>query len=225
MKKSSTGFFRWDGFGKPLVEFVKQERKIDPALAFWMLGWGFDATPKNVLERQSGGIIYIEVTPDTCCGCRICEMVCSLSHEGLCSPELSRIRVVNQPAKEIDIPIVCIQCGICAAKCPANAIGINKETQVYIVDAKRCVGCGVCAAVCPFGAISLPASTKYAIRCDLCGGEPACVKACPTGCLAVQEQEHVSSYQLPPEATRSHWASFIAEHLVEDSEVEHGKAT
>jgi Fe-S-cluster-containing hydrogenase component 2 len=36
---------------------------------------------------------------------------------------------------------------------------------------------------CPFGVISINPDKKEMIKCDLCEGNPQCVKWCPTGAL------------------------------------------
>jgi Fe-S-cluster-containing hydrogenase component 2 len=41
----------------------------------------------------------------------------------------------------------------------------------------------MCITACPFGVISLHPEKHVAIKCDLCGGDPECVKHCPTGAL------------------------------------------
>ena len=46
----------------------------------------------------------------------------------------------------------CIACGICAEKCPMDAITVS---DYAIVDEKLCIGCGVCARACPENAIRL----------------------------------------------------------------------
>jgi Fe-S-cluster-containing hydrogenase component 2 len=49
-------------------------------------------------------ILMIDVKK--CTGCRICELVCSLSHDGECNPLKSRIRVFNIEEEGIDMPCV-----------------------------------------------------------------------------------------------------------------------
>jgi formate dehydrogenase beta subunit len=57
------------------------------------------------------------------------------------------------------------------------------------VDPKLCIGCGYCLSGCPFNVPRFHAQTGKMAKCTLCvdrtqvGLEPACVKACPTGCL------------------------------------------
>jgi Flp pilus assembly CpaF family ATPase len=47
---------------------------------------------------------------------------------------------------------------------------------VYAVDPEKCDGCGEC--FCPYGALEIKG---YARKCDLCGGDPQCVKVCVKG--------------------------------------------
>jgi nitroreductase/NAD-dependent dihydropyrimidine dehydrogenase PreA subunit len=51
---------------------------------------------------------------------------------------------------------LCIQCGECAADCPASIISMDDGyPQIEIVDEARCYRCQHCLAVCPTGAISI----------------------------------------------------------------------
>lgn len=44
----------------------------------------------------------------------------------------------------------CIQCGACAAECPAEAI--TEGDDRFVIDADKCLDCGACADTCPVGA-------------------------------------------------------------------------
>ncbi len=117
-----------------------------------------------------------------CSGCRRCEIVCSLSHEGKIWPEASRIRVFML-VPGIEVPHLCAQCNDypCVEACPTNALSINKETEAVIVDKEKCVACGKCIEACPGNVPFIHPEENYAVICDLCGGEPKCVEVCKEG--------------------------------------------
>ena len=45
---------------------------------------------------------------------------------------------------------------------------------------------------CPFGAISIDSGDEKLIKCDLCGGDPTCVKFCSTGALQYVKEDTYS---------------------------------
>ena len=47
----------------------------------------------------------------------------------------------------------CIKCGLCAKRCPINAIEFIEDEKKIIFKENRCMGCGVCVYKCPTGAI------------------------------------------------------------------------
>jgi len=49
----------------------------------------------------------------------------------------------------------CTGCGLCQAVCPFDAITIDEETKVAVVNGVVCKGCGACAAACWPGAIDI----------------------------------------------------------------------
>jgi Fe-S-cluster-containing hydrogenase component 2 len=64
-----------------------------------------------------------------------------------------------------------------------EAITLNKLTGAKEVTEAVCVGCKVCTIACPFGTVNYNADTGKVIKCDLCGGDPECAKACPTSAI------------------------------------------
>lgn len=52
----------------------------------------------------------------------------------------------NNPTKYIIIDD-CLDCGLCVAECPSEAIA--KFDEVYMILTGRCTKCGVCTEVCP----------------------------------------------------------------------------
>ncbi len=43
----------------------------------------------------------------------------------------------------------CIFCTICAKKCPADAIKVDRENKVWEIEHLRCISCGACTEACP----------------------------------------------------------------------------
>ena len=130
--------------------------------------------------------IVLQIDPDSCGACHICEMVCSLQQAGECNPARSRIRVLRGEMKET--LLVCRQCEVlfCAAACPEGAIRRDPGSGVTRVEEESCNGCQRCREACPFQAISFDAARRKVLICDQCGGEPQCAAWCPRGALQVE---------------------------------------
>lgn len=119
--------------------------------------------------------------PTACDGCRVCEMVCALKHERECNPLSSRIRVIREPTKGVNIPITCLHCEkpICKDICPVKAISIDYATGLVSSPNKNtCIGCKLCISACPISAPVFSPEHGVVIKCDLCDGDPTCVKFC-----------------------------------------------
>ncbi len=122
----------------------------------------------------------IVVRARDCTGCRICESTCALYNDQVNDPSRSRIQVVKDTNFGLNKPVLCYQCKNppCAVPCPVDAIKRDEESGVVRIDYDLCIGCDLCAAECPFSAIiTLP---DRVVKCDLCGGNPQCVKYCET---------------------------------------------
>lgn len=126
----------------------------------------------------------MKVNKDVCSGCRYCEVMCSISHsgEGEVNPRKARIRVHADPKNGIDRPNVCRQCDnpLCVAACKFGAISKNPELGIILLDNEKCTGCFQCAGACPFEAVHRDSDGQRPLVCDLCGGDPMCVKFCRT---------------------------------------------
>lgn len=136
-------------------------------------------------------ILFVE--PEKCTGCRICETVCSLYNEKVINPTLARIHVVKWESSGIYIPMICQQCDrpVCETVCPMAAIRRDETTGAVQIDKDLCVGCKLCVTFCPFGAVSINRKGKM-IKCDLCNGDPQCVKNCEPEALLYLPSSTVS---------------------------------
>lgn len=121
--------------------------------------------------------------PDLCTGCNRCTLVCSAMKEGGFQPAMARIKINNFPLRGYSVPSVCFQCpkANCLEACPTAALYRDEEGVVQ-VNADLCTTCGLCVAACTYGMIEQDDS-GIAYKCDLCGGDPACVKECHADAL------------------------------------------
>ena len=121
-----------------------------------------------------------------CTGCKLCQLACSGTHDGVFNPEKSRIKVIHEYRQDgIYISSrYCIFCKDCEEACPEDAISQNGKWMV--VDPIKCTGCGACVEACPMDAIYLNSEAK-AIICDLCGGSPQCALWCPKDAISYKE--------------------------------------
>ena len=75
--------------------------------------------------------------------------------------------------------------------CPESALQIGLKGEIELT-ADACTACGTCESLCPIGAIELFEDLPHV--CDLCGGDPRCVKSCTMGAISFDPEivEHVS---------------------------------
>lgn len=126
-----------------------------------------------------------QVIPHLCIGCRTCELACSFTHAQNGKPGRSRIYPLDAGHKEMWVPVVCLQCEdpACVKSCLVDAIQLNPEAGAYEINSEICVRCMACVAACPFGCSLFDGQHQQVIKCDLCGGDPACAHFCPTKAL------------------------------------------
>jgi Fe-S-cluster-containing hydrogenase component 2 len=130
----------------------------------------------------------LTVTPTRCIGCRTCEVACAFRHPVNGMPGRSRVQV-RTVAKDVYVPILCLQCeeAACVKACPVFALWRNAETGAIEVKADRCIRCNACVPACPFGNVAVQSPKQAVIKCDVCGGAPACAQFCPTQALEYLE--------------------------------------
>lgn len=128
---------------------------------------------------------HIKTSFDLCTGCRLCQIACSFRIHQAYNPSRGLLRIRESTENLYHLPQVCNQCQnpFCANVCPVDAITRDPDTMALVINADACVACGLCSRYCPLEMVLIDPDSKKALKCDLCGGYPACVKACPTGAL------------------------------------------
>jgi len=127
-----------------------------------------------------------------CTDCKICEVACSLIHspDGELNPVWTRIKIEHAPQVTARVnkdgfgfmTAICHHCANpppCAEVCPTDAFYYDPVTYAAIIDQNKCIQCMECVPACPFDTVFV-APTGEVLKCDLCGGDPVCVKACST---------------------------------------------
>jgi len=170
---------------------------------------------------------YLVVDPKKCAGCIACMLVCSMVHEGMASPTLSRIQVVQNAFKSFpeDIALsICRQCvnPLCVKSCPTGALHLDAENgNVRVIDESFCDGCRECISACPYvpSRIIWNEAKSVSTKCDLCldtpfwdqpggpDGNQACVEICPMRAIKlvkdVPKQKGDSGYHV--NLRNEHW--------------------
>ncbi len=155
-----------------------------------------------------------------CTGCRGCQVACKNWNSQPASPdeeygEATRIRPifsttpgrlsVSRSARRMTEAFEwifrkdgCFHCtdASCVRVCPSGALTYGEKGAVRL-NQDLCIGCKYCVIACPFGVPRYDPETKVTYKCTLCedritsGMIPACVKACPTGCLSFGLKEQM----------------------------------
>jgi len=147
---------------------------------------GANAFKLPISAPLSKGVLL--VNEKLCGGCGLCSVHCTLHNDGVAALDIARIQVDNNRFEEWDIAAKpCFQCVSpeCMRYCPTGAIKVDEVTGARVIDEALCIGCQECIKHCPYNPprIRYDNVKKRATKCNLCGGDPACVKICPRGAL------------------------------------------
>ena len=141
--------------------------------------------------KQGEKVVVYHDEYSVCTGCRSCEILCSVMHDGVYSPERSRIGFEVDNLKNMMHHIyTCQQCEDhpCYDACPKkdDAMRIDGNNIVYVVK-EACIGCGKCVKACSYDPprvhVVRRGKERWAVKCDLCRGiegGPICINHCPT---------------------------------------------
>src|SRR6184192_3587067 len=158
---------------------------------------------------------YIDTS--TCIGCKACEVACQEWNDLHIVPTVQVGTYQTMPTldanywnlikfREVEADgnfswlmrkDQCMHCADpgCLKACPAPGAIVQYENGIVDVNPEACIGCGFFATGCPFNVPKFHAKTGKMAKCTLCvdrvtvGLEPACIKACPTGCLQFGDKD------------------------------------
>jgi formate dehydrogenase beta subunit len=166
--------------------------------------------PGRGMQRELEVCKLVDVT--TCIGCKACEVACvewndypfrettfNNTYQTMPSTEWNYWNLIkfNEHQRE-DGTLMwlmrkdqCMHCADpgCLRACPADGAIVQYTNGIVDFNQENCIGCQYCVSGCPFNIPKFNPSTKKVFKCTLCsdrvgaGLEPACIKACPTGCL------------------------------------------
>ena len=117
--------------------------------------------------------------PALCTGCRQCMTACSFKKYNTYNYNLSLCKVLEDPRGGF-VRVHCHHCRdpMCKAACPADAIRKDEATGIVTIDPMLCVGCKSCTYACPISIPQMGRGLKVMVKCDLCNGDPECIKVC-----------------------------------------------
>jgi carbon-monoxide dehydrogenase iron sulfur subunit len=138
------------------------------------------------------------IKPERCMGCRTCELMCSFGHYETFNPRMAAVTVVEYFEDALSIPIMCMQCddAACAKVCPVGAL-VREDDGFVSYNPDKCIKCKMCMNACPLGNIHFSPIARRMIKCDLCGGEPMCVRYCSVHAIEIVDDADI------PEAKRT----------------------
>ncbi len=74
--------------------------------------------------------------------------------------------------KPVQVPSKCVYCTLCAKKCPAGALTVDRAAKTWTLDEDNCVGCGTCAEACPKKAILMPGDEPVTVEAPAAAPAP-----------------------------------------------------
>ena len=168
------------------------------------------SVPGAGLDREFQVCKLVDTT--TCIGCKACEVAClewngytfsetTFDNSYQTMPEtawnywnLIKFNEHEDPDHGLMLLMRKDQCMHCAEPgcliaCPADGAIVQYANGIVDFQEANCIGCGYCMSGCPFNIPKFSPTARKVFKCTLCndrvsqGLEPACIKACPTGCL------------------------------------------
>ena len=136
--------------------------------------------------KKKFGLVF---HPENCNGCLDCENACGSAHASSVAAKKPRIKVTNSGNKYS--AVMCVHCENCPPSevCPSALFEFHDDKRYWTLDEHRCFACMACVPRCPYEAVFFEGEfgVETAYICDLCNGDPECIKACTKGALTLDK--------------------------------------
>lgn len=137
-------------------------------------------------QKRTFGLVF---SPEKCTGCKECEKACIASKKS--SVAVGKSRIIIEEKEGAYAATMCVHCEHCppADVCPSALFEFHADGKYWTLDEHRCFACMACIPRCPYNGIFFEEEfgVETAYMCNLCGGDPECIKACPEGALTLSE--------------------------------------
>ena len=132
----------------------------------------------------------IEVKPNECTGCMACVLECSLNKTGFFSYKNALMKVKKRE-EAFSFPIMCSNCieKSCIEACEFDAIKLDTDFKIPLIDKDECTGCGKCVESCKYGLIRFDETKETPVKCDFCGGKPVCCDVCISEAIKIYSSD------------------------------------
>jgi len=148
------------------------------------------ATQEDALMSSAKKKFGLVFNPDKCDGCKECEKACIKAHPHAVASGKSRITITKEGNEKPKVA-VCVHCETCPPSelCPSALFEFHDDGKYWTLDEHRCFACMACIPRCPYEGIFFEGAfgVETAYTCDLCAGDPACIKVCSKEALTLDK--------------------------------------
>ena len=151
----------------------------------------------ELLPLDAGEQYRFGFSMSACIGCHSCEVACAEQNglpEGTVWRRVGEVEGGTYPdTRRLQLSMSCNHCldAACLTGCPTNAYE-KLDNGVVAHHADDCIGCQYCTWNCPYSVPAFQPDRRIVTKCDMClprldnGLAPACVAACPTHAIPVE---------------------------------------
>jgi DhnA family fructose-bisphosphate aldolase class Ia/Fe-S-cluster-containing hydrogenase component 2 len=154
----------------------------------------------EALRGEKWEKVRLRVITSKCTGCELCLTICSgAHHSGEFSTHMARLNIDTLSLGQHKVSY-CTLCRKCIDICPTGALRWHPVSGAVELLAEKCTACDKCVDICPTHVV-LKSNERVEINgielpwvpviCDLCNGNPACARICPTEAITIGERQVV----------------------------------